>query len=71
MRIRPAEDSERMGDRTARKVSSDTVSIGDRRFAFDSVFDSKSNQVLPCTLLVGICMRKIENLVFPVDTCSI
>ncbi|KAL5548545.1 hypothetical protein UlMin_003776 [Ulmus minor] len=57
VRIRPADDSERMGDRTVRKVSSDTVSIGDRRFAFNSVFDSKSNQedVFQC---VGVPLVK-------------
>ncbi|KAF3453356.1 hypothetical protein FNV43_RR03796 [Rhamnella rubrinervis] len=44
VRIKPANDGERDGDRTVKKVSPDTVSVGDRRFTFDSVFDSKANQ---------------------------
>ena len=46
MRIRPPNDGERGRDQTVKKVSANTVSIGDRRFTFDSVLDSKSNQVL-------------------------
>ncbi|KAK9268639.1 hypothetical protein L1049_000396 [Liquidambar formosana] len=44
VRIRPVNDHEREGDRTVRKVSSDTLSVGDRRFTFDSVLDPKSSQ---------------------------
>jgi hypothetical protein len=41
VRIRPAKG----GDWTVNKVSPNTVSVGDREFKFDSVFDSKSDQV--------------------------
>ncbi|XP_015866693.3 kinesin-like protein KIN-12F [Ziziphus jujuba] len=44
VRIKPANDGARDGDGTIKKVSSDSVSVGDRRFTFDSVFDSKANQ---------------------------
>ncbi|XP_065862511.1 kinesin-like protein KIN-12F [Euphorbia lathyris] len=44
VRIRPVNDHERQADVTVKKVSSNSVSIGDRDFAFDSVFDSNSNQ---------------------------
>lgn len=46
MRIRPPNDGERGRDQTVKKVSPNEVAIGDRRFRFDSVFDSKSKQVL-------------------------
>ena len=45
MRIRPANGHERDGDWLVRKVSDDSVTVGDRKFTFDSVLDSKSNQV--------------------------
>lgn len=45
VRVRPVNDIEKDVNRTVRKVSSDTVSVGDRRFTFDSVFDSNANQV--------------------------
>lgn len=45
VRIRPANDHERDSGRTVKKVSSDSLSVGDKKFVFDSVFDSKSNQV--------------------------
>lgn len=45
MRIRPPNGGERAKDRTLKKVSLDTVAVGDRKFTFDSVFDSKANQV--------------------------
>lgn len=44
-RIRPTKDGENWGDRTVKKVSPRTLSVGDRTFSFDSVFDSKSGQV--------------------------
>ncbi|GAV87247.1 LOW QUALITY PROTEIN: Kinesin domain-containing protein/Kinesin-related domain-containing protein, partial [Cephalotus follicularis] len=44
VRIRPGNENERARDQTVRKVSSDTLSVGDRRFTFDSIFDSNSNQ---------------------------
>ncbi|KAH7861374.1 hypothetical protein Vadar_025328 [Vaccinium darrowii] len=44
VRIRPANGQEREGDRLVRKVSEDSVTIGERKFTFDSVLDSKSNQ---------------------------
>lgn len=46
MRIRPVNE----GDRTVKKVSSDTLSVGDRKFMFDSVIDSNGNQV--CYLIL-------------------
>ena len=45
MRIKPPNDGEREKDRNVKKVSSDTVSVGDRVLKFDSVLDSKANQV--------------------------
>ncbi|KAG5546658.1 hypothetical protein RHGRI_018730 [Rhododendron griersonianum] len=44
VRIRPANAHEREGDRLVTKVSDDSVTVGDRKFSFDSVLDSKSNQ---------------------------
>ncbi|XP_057529339.1 kinesin-like protein KIN-12F [Amaranthus tricolor] len=44
VRIRPNTVPERMGDPTIRKASETLASIGDRKFSFDSVFDSKSKQ---------------------------
>ncbi|XP_057461026.1 kinesin-like protein KIN-12F [Actinidia eriantha] len=44
VRIRPANGHERDGDWLVRKVSDDSVTVGDRKFTFDSVLDSKSNQ---------------------------
>ncbi|XP_059666492.1 kinesin-like protein KIN-12F [Cornus florida] len=44
VRIRPTNHHEREGDRTVRKVSDDSLSIANRKFTFDSVLDSNSNQ---------------------------
>ncbi|RZB66979.1 kinesin-like protein KIN-12F isoform X1 [Glycine soja] len=44
VRIRPTNNNGIEGDRTVKKVSSDTLCVGDRQFTFDSVFDSNSNQ---------------------------
>ncbi|XWS11294.1 hypothetical protein CRYUN_Cryun38cG0071800 [Craigia yunnanensis] len=44
VRIRPVNGQENEVDRTVRKVSSDSLSVGDRKFTFDSVLDSNSNQ---------------------------
>ncbi|CAL0317445.1 unnamed protein product [Lupinus luteus] len=44
VRIRPSNTCEREGDQTVKKVSNDTLCVGDRQFTFDSVFDSNSNQ---------------------------
>ncbi|KAF8026304.1 hypothetical protein BT93_F2942 [Corymbia citriodora subsp. variegata] len=44
VRIRPANEFERVGDRIVKKVSSDSLSVGDRKFTFDSVFDASSSQ---------------------------
>ncbi|CAN1290622.1 Kinesin-like protein KIN-12F [Linum perenne] len=44
VRIRDPNDQRREWNRTVRKVSSDSVSIGDRSFTFDSVLDSNSTQ---------------------------
>ncbi|XWS09720.1 hypothetical protein CRYUN_Cryun39dG0013400 [Craigia yunnanensis] len=44
VRIRPINGQEKEVDRTVRKVSSDSLSVGDRKFTFDSVLDSNSNQ---------------------------
>ncbi|QCE01788.1 kinesin family member 15 [Vigna unguiculata] len=44
VRIRPTNDNGIEGDRTVKKVSSDTLCVGDRQFTFDSVFDSNTNQ---------------------------
>lgn len=45
VRIRPANDLERDSNQTVKKVSSDSLAVGERKFAFDSVLDSNSNQV--------------------------
>lgn len=45
MRIRPAIDGQKEGDQTLKKVSADMVAVEDRKFTFDSVFDSKAKQV--------------------------
>lgn len=45
MRVRPVNDHEREGGVTVGKVSSNSLSVGDRKFTFDSVLDSNSNQV--------------------------
>lgn len=44
VRIRPINGQEKEVDRTVRKVSSDSLSVGDRKFAFDSVLDTNSSQ---------------------------
>ncbi|CAO2833646.1 unnamed protein product [Amaranthus hypochondriacus] len=44
VRIRPNTVPEKMGDPTIRKASEDSVSVGDRKFSFDSILDSKSKQ---------------------------
>ncbi|GMP52241.1 hypothetical protein CsSME_00018141 [Camellia sinensis var. sinensis] len=44
VRIRPVNGHEREGDPAVRKVSDDSVAVGDRKFTFDSVLDVKSNQ---------------------------
>ncbi|XP_019435654.1 PREDICTED: kinesin-like protein KIN-12F isoform X1 [Lupinus angustifolius] len=44
VRIRPSNTDGREGDGTVKKVSSDTLCVGDRQFIFNSVFDSNSNQ---------------------------
>ncbi|XP_014505122.1 kinesin-like protein KIN-12F isoform X1 [Vigna radiata var. radiata] len=44
VRIRPTNNNGIEGDRTVKKVSSDTLCVGDRQFTFDSVFDSNTNQ---------------------------
>lgn len=44
MRIRPG-NGLTTGDRLVRGVSKDSVSVGDKKFTFDSVFDSNSTQV--------------------------
>lgn len=62
MRIRPVNEHEREGERTVKKLSSDTLSVGDRKFMFDSVLDSSSKQVLEnsCfTFLFSVIKRLI------------
>ncbi|XP_057966239.1 kinesin-like protein KIN-12F [Malania oleifera] len=44
VRIRPPNDRESEGGRIAMKASSDVLLVGDRKFSFDSVFDSNSTQ---------------------------
>ncbi|KAF7815945.1 kinesin-like protein KIN-12F isoform X1 [Senna tora] len=44
VRIRPVDSDGKEEDQSVKKVSSDTLCIGDRQFAFDLVFDSNSNQ---------------------------
>ncbi|XP_015973087.1 kinesin-like protein KIN-12F [Arachis duranensis] len=44
VRIRPTNDIGRLGDKTIKKLSSDTLCVGDRKFIYDSVFDPNSNQ---------------------------
>ncbi|XP_028758466.1 LOW QUALITY PROTEIN: kinesin-like protein KIN-12C [Neltuma alba] len=44
VRIRPANSHSKEGDRTIRKVSSDSLCVGARQFTFDSIFDWNSNQ---------------------------
>ncbi|KVH99197.1 Kinesin, motor domain-containing protein [Cynara cardunculus var. scolymus] len=55
-RIRPPNSHER-GDYTVRKVSDDSVSVGDRKFTLDAVIDSKSSQE-DVFQLVGVPMVK-------------
>ncbi|GFZ05027.1 kinesin motor family protein [Actinidia rufa] len=57
VRIRPANGHERDGDWLVRKVSDDSVTVGDRKFTFDSVLDSKSNQE-DAFQLVGVPLVK-------------
>ncbi|KAE9584110.1 putative plus-end-directed kinesin ATPase [Lupinus albus] len=44
VRIRPSNTDGREGDGTVKKISPDTLCVGDRQFIYNSVFDSKSNQ---------------------------
>ncbi|KAK1296510.1 Kinesin-like protein KIN12B [Acorus calamus] len=44
VRVRPVVGGEKEGDRIVRNVSADSVTVGDRVFKFDAVFDSKSTQ---------------------------
>ncbi|KAK8620533.1 hypothetical protein V6N13_067007 [Hibiscus sabdariffa] len=44
VRIRPINGQEKEVTRTVSKVSSDSLSVGDRKFTFDSVLDTKSSQ---------------------------
>ncbi|XP_022157112.1 kinesin-like protein KIN-12F isoform X2 [Momordica charantia] len=44
VRIRPVNDGEKEVDRSVKKISADELTFGDRRFSFDSVFDSDSKQ---------------------------
>ncbi|KAF4381229.1 hypothetical protein G4B88_015495 [Cannabis sativa] len=44
VRIRPSNDGDRGRDRTVSKVSPNALTVGDRKYTFDSVFDSKNNQ---------------------------
>ncbi|XP_021739571.1 kinesin-like protein KIN-12F isoform X1 [Chenopodium quinoa] len=44
VRIRPKTVNEKLGDPTIRKISEDSVSIGDREFDFNSVLDSNTKQ---------------------------
>lgn len=44
MRIRP-NDREKEVEKTVKRISSDELTFGDRKFSFDSVFDSDSKQV--------------------------
>ncbi|XP_057540499.1 kinesin-like protein KIN-12F [Amaranthus tricolor] len=44
VRIRHNTVPEKMGDPTIRKASEDSVSVGDRKFSFDSILDSISKQ---------------------------
>ncbi|KAI3673850.1 hypothetical protein L6452_39980 [Arctium lappa] len=55
-RIRPPNSHER-GDYTVRKVSDDSVCVGDRKFTLDAVIDSKSSQE-DVFQLVGVPMVK-------------
>ncbi|PWA57236.1 kinesin motor family protein [Artemisia annua] len=43
-RIRPNNCNEKGGDYNVRKVSDDSVSVGDRKFTLDAVLDAKSTQ---------------------------
>lgn len=60
MRIRP-NDREEEVERTVKRVSSDELTFGDRKFSFDSVFDSDSKQVLP--LILSLCNHSQKLLV--------
>ncbi|KAI3504384.1 hypothetical protein L1887_25826 [Cichorium endivia] len=55
-RIRPPNSHEK-GDYTVRKVSEDSVSVGDRKFTLDAILDSKSSQE-DAFKLVGVSMVK-------------
>ena len=58
MRIRP-NDREKEMDRTVKKISSDELTFQDRKFSFDSVFDSDSKQVLRLILSLYILSQKL------------
>ncbi|RZB51212.1 Kinesin-like protein KIN-12F isoform B [Glycine soja] len=44
VRIRPENSNGKEGDLKIKKVSSDALCVGDRKFTFDEVFDANSNQ---------------------------
>ncbi|RDX65045.1 Kinesin-like protein KIN-12F, partial [Mucuna pruriens] len=44
VRIRPENSNAKEGDWKIKKVSSDALCVGDRKFMFDEVFDTNSNQ---------------------------
>lgn len=46
MRLRPVNEHEREGEQRVKKLSSDSLLVGGRKFTFDSVLDSRSKQVL-------------------------
>jgi len=45
VRIRPENSNGKEGDSQIKKVSSDALCAGDRKFTFDEVLDANSNQV--------------------------
>ena len=53
VRIRPTGNIG-IGDETVKKVSSDTLCVGDRQFQFDSIFDTNTSQVKYFTSLLAI-----------------
>jgi len=53
VRIRPTGNIG-IGDETVKKISSDTLCVGDRQFQFDSIFDTNTSQVMYFTSLLAI-----------------
>ncbi len=67
MRIRPGNE----GDRAVKKVSSDTLSVADRKFRFYLVIDSNANQVCSLSLVFLFIFKLILSNSICFVSCSI